>query len=85
MIVHEFLEPLPIEHKVLGKGEAILAIIGNHDNCYTCIINRALVDIPQNELLVQRDYSNKRGLSAQEVLGLIKLVTGEINDCSNPS
>ena len=72
ILIHELNEPLPVEHKEFGKGEAILVECGHNDYKWTCIFGRALISVPQRELLVQRDYSNGRGISAKELWSLIQ-------------
>lgn len=67
MIIYELLEPWPVEHAEFGKGEALLIECGHSDYKYTCVFGRALITVPQKELLLQRDYTNNRGLSAKEL------------------
>lgn len=77
VIVHELKEPIPVETKV-GKGVAIFVEIGANDNRWTVILeSRAIVTFPQNKILVQRDFTNGRGVTAEMLKAVIERVTGD--------
>lgn len=78
MIIHELQEPIPVEVKHLGKGVAILIECGMHDYKWTIVFEtRAIVTVPQNKVLVQKDFTNNRGISAKMLRDIIGRVVDD--------
>ena len=71
MVIHEMFEPLPVETP-LGKGLAILVECNVSDYKWTVVLeSRALVTFQQKDILVQRDFTNDRGITADMLREII--------------
>lgn len=72
MVIHELQEPLPVEVKHLGKGLAILIECGTNDYKWTIVFeSRAIVSVAQSKVLVQKDFTNNRGITAKQLAEII--------------
>lgn len=63
---------LPVETPV-GKGYAFIIELEQADNWYTIALDsQAIVTLPQEKVLMRKDYTHGRGMSAPDMLGAVQ-------------
>ncbi len=72
MAIYEFRNMLEVDTP-FGRGHALFIEGVNHEYLYTVILHdtRALMTIPQDQLLVTRSYTHKWGMSKEDMKGIL--------------
>lgn len=73
MTILEFHEPVEVDTP-LGRGLAFFVHVTVHDNHWTVALNesKAFVTFPQDRLRATSNYTQGRGLSDEQMRGIIK-------------